>query len=79
MLRLYYSATMRAKSFTIHEKGWRKIQSSIICLHPFDLIVFEQMQRFVFSVYFSFLAFLLGREKMMWGHWWLHFHVNERP
>ena len=54
-------------------------KSSSICLLTFNLIVFEQMKRFVFPVYFGFSAFLIGREKIMWGHWWLHFDVNERP
>ena len=49
------------------------LQSSSICLLSFNLIVFEKMKRFVFP------AFLLGREKIMWGHWWLHFDVNQRP
>ena len=54
-------------------------KSSIICLLTFNLIVFEQMKRFVFPVYFGFLGFLLEREKIIWGHWWLHFDVNEQP
>ena len=54
-------------------------KSSIICLLTFNLIVFEQMKRFVFPVYFGFSGFLLGREKIIWGDWWLHFDVNEQP
>ena len=53
-------------------------KSSIICLLTFNLIVFEQMKRFVFPANFGFSAFLLGRDKIMWGHWWLYFDVNER-
>ena len=54
------------------------LESSSICLLTCNLIVFEQMKRFVFSVYFGFLAFLLGRDTIMWGHWWLYFDVHER-
>ena len=54
------------------------LQSRSICLLAFNLIVFEQMKRFVFPANFGFSAFLLGREKIMWGHWWLYFDVNER-
>ena len=45
------------------------LSSSCICLLTFGCIVLWQIQRYVFSVYFGFLAFLLRREKMMWGHW----------
>ena len=45
------------------------LSSSSICLLTFGLIVLWQMQRYVFSVYFGFLAFLLRREKIMWGYW----------
>ena len=71
--------TKQADENLILDQELKFLQSSSICLLTFDLIVFEQMQRFVFSVYFGFLAFLLGREKIMWGHWWLHFDVIERP
>ena len=54
------------------------LESSSICLLTFNLIVFEQMKRFVFLANFGFSAFLLGRDKIMWGHWWLYFDVNER-
>ena len=54
-------------------------KSSIICLLTFNLIVFEQMKRLVFPIYFGFSGFLLGRGKIMWGHSWLHFDVNEQP
>ena len=54
------------------------LESSRICLLTFNLIVFEQMKRFVFPANFGFSAFLLGRDKIMWGHWWLYFNVNER-
>ena len=38
------------------------LQSSSICLLTFNLIVFEQMKRFVFPVYFGFSGFSLGRD-----------------
>ena len=57
----------------------RGSKSSGTCLLTFNLIVFEQMKRFVFPANFGFSAFLLGREKNMWGHWWPHFDVNQRP
>ena len=44
------------------------LQSSSICLLAFNLIIFEQMKRFVFPANFGLSAFLLGREKIMWGH-----------
>ena len=56
----------------------RGSKSSGICLLTFNLIVFEQMKRFVFPANFGFSTFLLGREKIMWGHWWLCFDLNER-
>ena len=81
-LHAFYSlihVTQQSDENLILDQCLKFLQSSSICLLTFDLIVFEQMQRFVFSVYFGFLAFLLGREKTMWGHWWLHFDVIERP
>ena len=54
-------------------------KSIIICLITFNLIVFEQIKRFVFPVYFGVSGFLLGREKIILGDWWLHFDVNEQP
>ena len=73
------NVTKQVDENLILDQELKFLQSSNICLLTLDLIVFEQMQRFGFSVYFGFLAFLLGREKIMWGHWWLHFDVNERP
>ena len=65
------------ENFIIHQ-CLKFLQSSSICLLTFNLIVFEQMKRFVFLANFDFSAFLLGRDKIMWGHWWLYFDVNER-
>ena len=70
--------TERADENLINDQCLKFLQSSSISLLTFSLIVFEQMKRFVFSVNFGFSAFLLGREKIMWGHWWLYFDVNER-
>ena len=54
------------------------LKSSSICLLTCNLIAFEQMKRFIFSGNFGFSTFLLGRDKVIWGHWWLYFDVNER-
>ena len=71
--------TEQADENLIIDQCLKFLQSSSICLLAFNLIVFEQMKRFVFPANFGFSAFLLGREKIMWGHWWLHFDVNQRP
>ena len=69
----------QADEHLIIDQCLKFLQSSSICLLAFNLIVFEQMKRFVFPANFGFSAFLLGREKIMWGHRWLHFDVNQRP
>ena len=73
------NVTEQADEHLIIDQCLKFLQSSSICLLAFNLIVFEQMKRFVFPANFGFSAFLLGREKIMWGHWWLHFDVNQRP
>ena len=70
--------TERSDEILIFGQCLKFLQSSSISLLPFNLIVFEQMKRFVFSVNFGLSTFLLGREKIMWGHWWLYFDVNAR-
>ena len=47
------------------KKDQTSSKSSIICLLTFNLIVFEQMKRFVFPPNFGFSAFLLGRDKII--------------
>ena len=74
-----FDVTVRAEENLIIDQCLKFLQSSSICLLAFDLIVFEQMKQFVFPANFVFSAFLLGREKIMWGYWWLHFDVNQRP
>ena len=61
--------TEQADGNLILDEKLKFLSSSSICLLTFGLIVFLRIQRFVFSVYFGFLAFLLRREKMIWGHW----------
>ena len=70
--------TEQADENLIINQSLKFLESSSICLLTFNLIVFEQMKRFVFPVNFGFSVFLLGRDKIMWGHWWLYFDVNER-
>ena len=62
----------------IIDQCFKFLESSSICLLTCNLIVFEQMKRFVFPANFGFSTFLLGREKIMLGHWWLYFDLNER-
>ena len=62
------NVTEQADEHLIIDQCLKFLQSSSICLLTFNLIVFEQMKRFVFSVDFGFSAFLLGRDKIMWGH-----------
>ena len=81
-LHAFYSlidVTEQADENLIIDQCLKFLQSSSICLLAFNLVVFEQMKRFTFPANFGFSAFLLGREKIMWGHWWLHFDVNQRP
>ena len=81
-LHAFYSlidVTEQVDENLILDQKLQFLQSRSICLLTFNLIVFEQMKRFVFPANFGFSAFLLGREKIMWGHWWLHFDVNQRP
>ena len=71
-LHAFYSSidvTEQAEENFILDQKLKFLPSSCICLLTFGLIVFERMQRYVFSVYFGLLAFLLRREKIMWGHW----------
>ena len=70
--------TEQADENLIIDQCLKFLESSSICLLTCNLIVFEQMKRFVFPANFGFSTFLLGREKIMWGHWWLYFDLNER-
>ena len=60
--------TEQADENLIIDQCLKFLESSRICLLTFNLIVFEQMKRFDFSVHCGFSAFLLGRDKIMWGH-----------
>ena len=51
--------TEQADENLIIDQCLKFLQSSSICLLSFNLIVFEQMKRFVFPANFGFSAFLL--------------------
>ena len=71
-LHVFYNSidmTEQANRNLILGEKLKFLSSRSICLLTFGLIVLWQMQRYVFSVHFGFLAFLLRKEKMIWGHW----------
>eukprot|EP00493_Phyllostaurus_siculus_P001776 UN01786 len=70
-MRFYNSidAAEQADGNLILDEKLKFLSSSRICLLTFGLIVFycTKFQRFVFSVYFALLAFLLRSSKMIWA------------